>query len=134
MHPLCTAEGIFLPAWSPLARGRLTPSGETTTRLVSDQFGKNCTKLKASTPLSRRARRQQPRRERGVSRAQIALASLLNKPAVSAPISALHSEQLDDAMPRSTELVAARGRSELTLTPHRGYGTDREAARNGAPV
>ncbi len=41
MLPLCDKEGVAVIPWSPLARGRLTrPWGETTARLVSDEFGK----------------------------------------------------------------------------------------------
>lgn len=41
MHPLCLAENIAVLPWSPLAQGRLTrPWGETTARLVSDEFAK----------------------------------------------------------------------------------------------
>ncbi|MFH4180612.1 aldo/keto reductase, partial [Acinetobacter baumannii] len=41
MLPLCQHNGVAVIPWSPLARGRLTrPWGETTARLVSDEFGK----------------------------------------------------------------------------------------------
>ncbi len=41
MLPLCQRNGVAVIPWSPLARGRLTRSGETTARLVSDEFGKS---------------------------------------------------------------------------------------------
>lgn len=42
MLPLCQRNGVAVIPWSPLARGRLTrPWGETTARLVSDEFGKS---------------------------------------------------------------------------------------------
>lgn len=42
MLPLCQRNGVAVIPWSPLARGRLTrPRGETTARLVSDEFGKS---------------------------------------------------------------------------------------------
>ena len=41
MLPLCWQEEVAVIPWSPLARGRLTrPWGETTARVVSDEFGK----------------------------------------------------------------------------------------------
>ena len=44
MLPLCQRNGVAVIPWSPLARGRLTrPWGETTARLVSDEFGNRCT-------------------------------------------------------------------------------------------
>ncbi|VTN14478.1 putative aldo-keto reductase [Raoultella terrigena] len=42
MLPLCNRAGVSVIPWSPLARGRLTrPVGETTARLVSDEFGQS---------------------------------------------------------------------------------------------
>lgn len=41
MLPLCQRNGVAVIPWSLLARGRLTCSGETTARLVSDEFGKS---------------------------------------------------------------------------------------------
>ncbi len=42
MLPLCQRNGVAVIPWSPLARGKLTrPWGETTARLVSDEFGKS---------------------------------------------------------------------------------------------
>ncbi|WP_448665460.1 aldo/keto reductase [Serratia plymuthica] len=109
MHPLCAAEGIAVLPWSPLARGRLTrPWGETTARLVSDQVGKNLYDETEGIDGIIAERVATLAQERGVSRAQIALAWLLSKPVVSAPIiGASRQEHLEDA-------VAA---VDLALTP-----------------
>jgi 1-deoxyxylulose-5-phosphate synthase len=111
MLPLCAAEGIAVLPWSPLARGRLTrPWGETTARLVSDQVGKNLYDETEGIDAIIAERVASIAQERGVSRAQIALAWLLSKPVVSAPIiGASRHEHLEDA-------VAA---VDLELTPGR---------------
>jgi 1-deoxyxylulose-5-phosphate synthase len=87
MLPLCRAEGIgFLP-WSPIARGRLTRNPEETTeRQENDEFGKM---LFAKTVEADRLvieRVAAIAKARGVARAQVALAWVLHKPQVTAPI------------------------------------------------
>lgn len=109
MHPLCLAENIAVLTWSPLARGRLSrPWGETTARSASDEFGKT---LYVSNEENDAAIARQVERlaeEKGDSRAQIALAWQLAKPAVTAPIiGTSRAEQLAD-------LVKA---VEITLSP-----------------
>lgn len=109
MLPLCAAESIAVLPWSPLARGRLTrPWGETTARLVSDQVGKNLYDETEGIDAIIAERVASIAEERGVPRAQIALAWLLSKPVVSAPIiGASRHDHLEDA-------VAA---VDLELTP-----------------
>jgi aryl-alcohol dehydrogenase-like predicted oxidoreductase len=100
MLPLCEAEGVGVVPWSPLARGRLTRDwSETTNRLQTDEFGK--TLYAATEDADRRvvARVAEVATERGVPRAQVALAWLVQKPFITAPIvgaSKLH--HLDDAV------------------------------------
>jgi aryl-alcohol dehydrogenase-like predicted oxidoreductase len=109
MLPLCAAEGIAVLPWSPLARGRLTrPWGETTARLVSDQVGKKLYDETEGIDAIIAERVASIAEERGVPRAQIALAWLLSKPVVSAPIIGVsRHDHLEDA-------VAA---VDLELTP-----------------
>jgi aryl-alcohol dehydrogenase-like predicted oxidoreductase len=89
MLPLCLAEGIGVLPWSPLARGRLARAWETqptTTRGQTDEYGK---KLYSKTEEADRPvvdRLGEIAKARGISRAEIALAWLLHKPAVTAPI------------------------------------------------
>jgi aryl-alcohol dehydrogenase-like predicted oxidoreductase len=89
MLPLCLAEGTGVLPWSPLARGRLARAWETdpsTVRGQTDEYGK---KLYSGTEeLDKRVvdRVGEIAKARGVSRAEIALAWLLHKPAVTAPI------------------------------------------------
>lgn len=100
MLPLCAAEGIGVIPWSPLARGRLTrPWGEATSRSEGDRFGKM---LYARTEDSDRQVVETVAAlsaERGVPMAQVALAWVLAKPQVTAPIIGVTKlAQLEDAL------------------------------------
>ena len=100
MLPLCEAEGVGVVPWSPLARGRLTRDWkETTNRLELDEFGKTLYAATADTDRKIVERVAKVAAERGVPRAQVALAWLVQKPFITAPIvgaSKLH--HLDDAV------------------------------------
>jgi aryl-alcohol dehydrogenase-like predicted oxidoreductase len=100
MLPLCAAEGVGVLPWSPLARGRLTRAwDETTERARTDEFGK---KLYAgTTDADRRVveRVAEVAARRGIPRAVVALAWLLNNRTVAAPIvGASKPQHLDDAI------------------------------------
>jgi 1-deoxyxylulose-5-phosphate synthase len=99
MLPLCRDQGIGVIPWSPLARGRLTRDwDEATERSATDEFGK----LLYDTASSDRVvvqRVAEVAAERGVSRAQVALAWMLGRPGIAAPIiGATRLEHLDDAV------------------------------------
>lgn len=98
MHPLCQAENIAVLPWSPLARGRLTrPWGETTARSVSDEYGSTLYQNSEENDAAIAQRVAAIAEDKGVSRAQIALAWLLARPVVTAPIiGASRQEQLAD--------------------------------------
>ena len=100
MLPLCEAEAIGVIPWSPLARGRLTRDWDAATnRSESDQFGR--TLYEQSADADRRVVEAVAAvaAGRGVPRAQVALAWVLAKPVVSAPIvGASKAAHLDDAV------------------------------------
>ena len=100
MMPLCETEGVGVVPWSPLARGRLTRDwSETTNRLETDEFGK--TLYVATEDADRRiiARVAEVAAGRGVPRAQVALAWLLQKTFITSPIvGASKLQHLDDAV------------------------------------
>ncbi|MGU3413169.1 aldo/keto reductase [Enterobacteriaceae bacterium C34A] len=100
MLPLCYSEGVAVIPWSPLARGRLTrPWGETTARVVSDEFGKTLYSTTEDNDAQIAERLAVIAEELDVSRAQVALAWLLSKPGVAAPIiGTSREEQLDDLL------------------------------------
>jgi aryl-alcohol dehydrogenase-like predicted oxidoreductase len=100
MMPLCAAEGVGVIPWSPLARGRLTRDwNETTTRSETDEFGK--TLYTAATDSDRRIieRVGEIAAKREVPRAQVALAWMVQKSFVTAPIvGASKPHHLEDAI------------------------------------
>src|SRR5665213_1345316 len=86
MPPLCRDQGVGVIPRSPLARGRLTrPWDETSTRQDTDAFGKNLYMQFESDKKIVDAVGQVAG-ARGVPRAQVALAWLLRKSAITAPI------------------------------------------------
>jgi aryl-alcohol dehydrogenase-like predicted oxidoreductase len=99
MMPLCAAEGVGVIPWSPLARGRLTRDwGESTNRMETDEFGKTLYNAAQSSDRQIIQRVGELAAQRGVSRAQIALAWLLHKPFITAPIiGASKPQHLEDA-------------------------------------
>jgi aryl-alcohol dehydrogenase-like predicted oxidoreductase len=102
MLPLCRAEGIGVLPWSPLARGRLArpwqaPSSsnrvaydETAARLYAATEAADAAVVEVVGAVSTRL---------GVPRAQVALAWLLSKAGITAPIvGATRMAHLDDAV------------------------------------
>jgi aryl-alcohol dehydrogenase-like predicted oxidoreductase len=100
MLPLCAAEGIGVIPWSPLARGRLTRDwNEGTHRSETDKFGTTLYRHTAAADRKVVEAVASVAAKRGVPRARIALAWVLAKPEVSAPIvGASKPEHLDDAL------------------------------------
>jgi 1-deoxyxylulose-5-phosphate synthase len=101
MLPLCRAEGIGVIPWSPLARGRLARPWKSaeTDRVKSDNYGR--TLYQGSEPADEPvvARVEAIARERGAPMARVALAWLLARPGVTAPIvGATKPGQLEDAV------------------------------------
>jgi aryl-alcohol dehydrogenase-like predicted oxidoreductase len=124
MLGLCAAEGVGVIPWSPLARGRLARPWEdkdSTGRAASDEFGK---KLYAGAEEADRAvvdRVGEVASARGVPRAQIALAWLLGRPAVTAPIiGATRPQHLEDAVGALSIKLAPEetARLEEPYVPH----------------
>lgn len=89
MIPLCLAEGVGVIPWSPLARGFLTGTrrqdsyGETA-RSLSDEYSRALYTPQTDFEIIDRVAELAQRR--GVKRATIALAWMLQKPGITAPI------------------------------------------------
>ncbi len=127
MIPLCLDQGIGIIPWSPLARGllgggRLRGGKRTTARSGTDPFADDMyvdddfDVVDVVTSISA---------ERGASPATIALAWLLHKPAVSAPIlGATKLHHIDDAVAAlDVELTGDEvARLEAPYRPHRILG------------
>jgi aryl-alcohol dehydrogenase (NADP+) len=103
MLPLCLDQGVGVIPWSPLARGLLTRDlSSSTSRSETDEFGKSLYATANRAIIERVATLAD---ERGVSRAQIALAWVSHHPGVTAPIvGATQQQHLDDAI-ASIEIV-----------------------------
>jgi 1-deoxyxylulose-5-phosphate synthase len=100
MLPLCAAEGIGVIPWSPQARGKLTRDWNyTSIRTETDEAFE---RLFAKTEDADRKvvdRVAQVAAVRGIPRAQVALAWLLAKSVITAPIvGATKLQHLDDAL------------------------------------
>jgi aryl-alcohol dehydrogenase-like predicted oxidoreductase len=84
MLPMCTDLGVGCVPYSPLGKGRLArPWGQHTQRGDTDQVAKGFD-LDVDQPVVEAV--QQVAEERGVQMAHIAMAWVLNKPVVTAPI------------------------------------------------
>jgi aryl-alcohol dehydrogenase (NADP+) len=111
MIPFCASEGIGLIPWSPLARGFLAGNRQrgrkdATLRERHDQYGHSLYYVDADYDVADKV--VEVARAKGVLPIQIALAWILSKPGVAAPIiSVTKKEQLD-------QLVAG---VQVTLTP-----------------
>jgi aryl-alcohol dehydrogenase-like predicted oxidoreductase len=100
MLPLCAAEGIGVIPWSPQARGRLTRDGDyTSIRTETDDAHQRLFAKSAEADRKVVDRVAEVAAARGVPRAQVALAWLLAKPVITAPIvGATKLHHLDDAL------------------------------------
>ncbi len=97
MLPLCADLGVGVIPWSPLARGRLTREWDATTaRSETDEFGRSLYQPQDRLIVEQVARIAA---DRGVACAQVALAWMLSKPVITAPIvGATKAAHLEDAI------------------------------------
>ncbi|MCH5671347.1 aldo/keto reductase [Streptomyces gilvus] len=119
MLPLCADQGVGVLPWSPLARGRLTRDwGTVTERSAGDNFGSRLypdsdrTVVEAVTRIAD---------DRGVPRAQVALAWLLHQDTVAAPIvGAAKPHHIEDAVAAVELELSDKEIEELQqpYTPH----------------
>src|SRR5262249_46569325 len=124
MTPLCRAEGVGLLPWSPLARGLLAGNRKAVTeRSKHDDYAHKLYTLEADDRMVDCVR--SVAKERGVPPAQVALAWLLHKPEVTAPIvGATKPHHLQDAV-AATELKLTANeisRLEPAYVPHAVLG------------
>ncbi|HEY1797116.1 MAG TPA: aldo/keto reductase [Stellaceae bacterium] len=126
MLPLCEAEGIGVIPWSPQARGKLSRDWDYTS--IRTETDEAFARLFARTDEADRKvaeRVAAVAKARGVPRAQIALAWLLAKPVITAPIvGATKLQHLDDAIASlSVKLTAEEVASlEEPYVPHAVVG------------
>jgi len=129
MIPLCSEEGLGVIPWSPLARGMLTGGYERgkpspTARAGSDDYTRHLYDQPADWDVVDAVR--EVAKARGAGMAEVALAWLLSRPGVTAPIiGATLMEHLDAAV-RALDLTLAPeeiARLEAPYQPHavRGF-------------
>lgn len=125
MLPLCAAEGIGVIPWSPLARGLLAggrrafDDRSATTRAATDEYGHKLYDEPDDWAIVEAV--QAVAAERGASAAEVALAWLLHKPAVTAPIVGATKLAHLDAAVRAVELTLSDeeiARLEAPYRPH----------------
>ncbi|PYY36989.1 aldo/keto reductase [Curtobacterium sp. MCJR17_055] len=102
MHPFCEHTGVGVIPWSPLARGKVTRPWDAQgsgSRADTDEFGKTLYRQDEDANRAIVDAVGQVAEERGASMAQVALAWVAGKPAVSAPIiGATKEHHIDDAV------------------------------------
>jgi aryl-alcohol dehydrogenase-like predicted oxidoreductase len=124
MIPLCLHDGVGVIPWSPLARGFLTGTrtregARHTTRAETDGFQDELYGRPEDFDVIDRL--NELAGERGVPPAQVALAWLLHKPGVTAPIvGATKLEHLEDALAAAELSLSAEEieRLEEPYVPH----------------
>jgi aryl-alcohol dehydrogenase-like predicted oxidoreductase len=130
MIPQCLDQGVGVIPWSPLARGLLagsrTAAGNALTkRANTDPFLDALYRPELDFPVIDRA--GEVATERGVPTAQVALAWLLHKPGVTAPIvGATKIEHLEDILAADELSLSADeiARLEEPYAPHRVAGIE----------
>jgi aryl-alcohol dehydrogenase-like predicted oxidoreductase len=126
MLPLCRAEGIGVIPWSPLARGRLARDwDEASARSETDEFARTLYTATAEADRAVHACLTEVAKRRGVPRAQIALAWVLQKePVVSPIVGATKPQHLDDVIGALSLKLTAEEVADLerAYVPHAVVG------------
>jgi len=128
MIPLCQEEGIGIIPWSPLARGFLAGTRRKegrgdTLRAKTDEFAHSLYFADPDFVVAERVADLAARR--GVKAAQVALAWLLEKPGVTAPIIGVSKlSQLDEAVEALNVRLSPEEKRflEEPYVPHRTLG------------
>lgn len=126
MIPLCIDQGVAVLPWSPLARGMLTRDwNEKTARSETDMFSAYLYRATAENDRQIVEVVAKIAEERGLPRAQIAMAWLLGKAGITAPIiGATKPSHLDDAIAALDVALSAEevARLESPYLPHQVVG------------
>src|SRR5689334_1141844 len=127
MLPLCRDQGIGVIPWSPLARGFLAGNrnkqGGETSRAKSDEYAKQLYYQDDDFVVAERL--TEVARARGAANMQVALAWILSKPGITAPIiGASKPHHLDDALAALSVRLSGDeiSRLEEPYQPHRILG------------
>ncbi len=120
MIPLCRAEGVGILPWSPLARGFLTGKGHAQTqRAKDDALARNFYYHDGDFAVVERL--GEIAAQRGLTNASVALAWLLHKPVVTAPLVGVETvEQLDEAV-KSLDVTLSPDEIKALEEPYRPH-------------
>jgi aryl-alcohol dehydrogenase-like predicted oxidoreductase len=122
MLPLCRDQQIAVIPWSPLARGRLTRDWDaSSSRMETDEVGKRLYAVAEAADRQVVERVAQIAEQRGIPRAQVALAWVAQKPGITAPIvGASKPHHLDDAVAALSVVLSEQeiGQLEQPYQPH----------------
>ncbi|HET9986459.1 MAG TPA: aldo/keto reductase [Longimicrobiales bacterium] len=125
MIPLCRGEGLAIIPWSPLARGLLAggrasiDDRSSTTRAATDEYGHTLYGEPGDWEVVEAVRAVAA--ERGVTPAEVALAWLLSKPWVTAPIAGATKLSHLDAAIRAVELKLTQEEIAKLEAPYRPH-------------
>jgi len=131
MIPLCLVEGVGCLPWSPLARGMLAggrrslDDRQSTTRAQTDAYAQTLYTDPSDWDVVEAV--NAVARDRGVQPAEVALAWLLSKPVVTAPIVGTTKPQHLDTALKATELELTAeeiSKLERPYKPHAIAGHD----------
>jgi aryl-alcohol dehydrogenase-like predicted oxidoreductase len=125
MLPFCLDQGVGVLPWSPLARGKLTRDwDETTRRSETDTFGQTLYKQQEDDDREIVNALAQVAADRGVPRAQVALAWVRQQPAVTSPIvGATRAHHLADAV-ASVDLTLTDEELSRLAAPYRPHAPE----------
>jgi aryl-alcohol dehydrogenase (NADP+) len=123
MLPLCIDQGIGLIPWSPMARGKLArPWGEVTNRTDGDEFGRTLYDAGGEANAAINAAVEKVAKARGISMVQVALAWVLQKQPVVAPIiGATKLNHISDAV-AAIDIVLTAEEVAALEAPYRATG------------
>ena len=119
MIPLCIDQGIGIIPWSPLARGRLARQwDDSTNRSENDELSRTLYSADDRTVVDAVG---QVADQRGIPRAQVAIAWALAKPGITAPIvGATKPHHLGDAI-AAVDVHLSPDEIELLEKPYRPH-------------
>jgi 1-deoxyxylulose-5-phosphate synthase len=123
MLPLCIDQGIGLIPWSPSARGKLArPWGEVTNRTQGDEYGKTLYEAGSDANPAINAAVEKVAKDRGIKMVQVALAWVMQKQPVTAPIvGATKLNHIEDAV-GAVDIVLTADEIAAIEAPYRATG------------
>jgi aryl-alcohol dehydrogenase-like predicted oxidoreductase len=124
MNPLCLAENIALIPWSPLARGFLAGNRrrgqkDATLREKHDQYGHGLYYTEGDYVVADRV--AEVARAKGVLPIQVALAWILQRPGVTAPIISVTKREQLDQLVAGLDITLTREETEAVEAPYQPH-------------